>query len=63
MRERHRRSIRRRSVDRTPAKKAELQKKIEDQKAAKLKQREALKKEIEAKRQKRIKEIEDAKKK
>jgi Skp family chaperone for outer membrane proteins len=43
-------------------KKAELQKKIEEKKAAQLKKREELKKAIEAKKQQRIKEIEAAKK-
>lgn len=43
-------------------KREELRKKIEEQKAAKLKKREELKKAIEEKRQQRIKEIEDAKK-
>jgi len=49
-------------VDERAAKKAALQKKIEEKKAAQLKKREELKKAIEEKRKKRIKEIEEAKK-
>ncbi len=49
-------------VDDREAKKAALQKKIEDKKAAQLKKREELKKAIEAKRLQRIKDIEAAKK-
>ncbi len=44
------------------AKRAALKKKIEEQRAAKLKKREELKKAIEEKRQQRIKQIEEAKK-
>jgi Skp family chaperone for outer membrane proteins len=50
------------NIDIKERKRLELQKKIEDKRAAQLKKREELKKAIEAKRQKRIKEIEDAKK-
>ena len=49
-------------LDERATKKAQLQKKIEEQRAAQLKKREELKKAIEAKRLKRIQDIEDAKK-
>ncbi|REE80743.1 Skp family chaperone for outer membrane proteins [Lutibacter oceani] len=49
-------------LDEREAKKAALQQRIEDKRAAQLKKREELKKAIEAKRLKRIKDIEDAKK-
>ena len=49
-------------VDTRATKKAELQKKIADKKAAQLKKREELKKANEAKRLQRIKEIEEARK-